>query len=103
MHDETILVTKGVVRFHLAGGKTVDCAAGDYIVFPTHTPGAFSNPGDDEAVFFNTFTPAHYIGYFRLLGRIAASGAPLTPDVFARAMARFATVPAADGVMALQG
>ena len=62
MHDETFLVTKGTVRFHVpeAPGlepKVVDAKEGDYVVVPTRAPHTFSNETDEEARFFNTFTP----------------------------------------------
>ncbi|GKT97725.1 cupin 2 conserved barrel domain protein [Colletotrichum tofieldiae] len=98
MHDETILVLSGTVRFRLAGGRTVECVKGDYVVFPPRTPATFENSsGEEEAVFVNTFTPAHYVGYFRLLAKLAAEGVEMTPTVYERAMARYATV-AAEGV-----
>jgi quercetin dioxygenase-like cupin family protein len=95
MHDETITVLSGTLRFHLAGGTTMDCVKGDYLVFPPRTPGTFSNPSDtEEAVWVNTFTPAHYVGYFKLLARLAGEGVAMTPEVFQKAMARYATVGA---------
>jgi mannose-6-phosphate isomerase-like protein (cupin superfamily) len=62
MHDETFLVTQGTVRFHVpeAPGlepKIVDAKAGDYVVVPTRAPHTFSNETEEEARFFNTFTP----------------------------------------------
>jgi mannose-6-phosphate isomerase-like protein (cupin superfamily) len=62
MHDETFLVTKGTVRFRVpeAEGpepKTIDVKAGDFIVVPPRAPHTFSNETDEEARFFNTFTP----------------------------------------------
>ncbi|WQF89223.1 Putative rmlC-like cupin domain superfamily, rmlC-like jelly roll protein [Colletotrichum destructivum] len=98
MHDETILVLSGTLRFRLAGGRTLDCVKGDYVVFPPRTPATFENPsGEEEAVFVNTFTPAYYVGYFRLLAKLAAEGVEMTPRVYEMAMARYATV-AAQGI-----
>jgi quercetin dioxygenase-like cupin family protein len=62
MHDETFLVTKGTVRFHVpeAPGlepKVIDAKEGDYVVVPIRAPHTFSNETDEEARFFNTFTP----------------------------------------------
>ena len=85
MHDETFLVTKGTVRFHGAGVKDfkgakvavgedegemdgfVDAKEGDYIVIGTKAPHTFSNPGSEEARFVNTFTPAFYVNYFKMM------------------------------------
>lgn len=69
MHDETFLVTKGTVRFHIpeAPGlepKIVDAKEGDYVVVPTRAPHTFSNETDEEARFFNTFTPVSILLMF---------------------------------------
>ncbi|KAI8677586.1 hypothetical protein LRP88_12487 [Fusarium phalaenopsidis] len=94
MHDETFLVTAGTIRFHAPEGKTVDAQAGDYVVVPTRAPHTFSNPGDVEARFFNTFTPSFYINYFRLMEDMFKSGMPMNKDTVQQAMSRFATLPA---------
>ncbi|KAL9077247.1 MAG: hypothetical protein Q9161_000513 [Pseudevernia consocians] len=73
MHDESFLVTKGTVRFHttgLEGGEDVDASAGDYVVVGTRAPHTFSNPFEEEARFFNTFTPAFYVNYFKLMAEL---------------------------------
>jgi len=62
MHDETFLVTKGTIRFHIPGApgleaQEIDAKAGDYVVVPIRAPHTFSNPTNEEARFFNTFTP----------------------------------------------
>lgn len=93
MHDETFLVTKGTVRFHAPESKDTDAKVGDYIVVPVRAPHTFSNPFDEEARFFNTFTPAFYINYFKLLSNMAAEGKPLSPEVNVQAMAHYATLP----------
>ena len=85
MHDETFLVTKGTVRFFAAGSKSfdgkdivrpkegdedqvfVDAREGDYVVIGTQEPHTFCNPTEEEARFFNTFTPAFYVNYFKLM------------------------------------
>lgn len=94
MHDETFLVTAGTIRFHAPEGKTVDAQAGDYVVVPTRAPHTFSNPGDVEARFFNTFTPSFYINYFKLMEDMFKSGMPMNKDTVQQAMSRFATLPA---------
>ncbi|KAI0972864.1 RmlC-like cupin domain-containing protein [Xylaria arbuscula] len=97
MHDETFLVTKGTVRFHLPDGKHVDAKEGDYVVVPTRAPHTFSNPTGEESIFFNTFTPAYYINYFKLMAEMTAGGGrPLTQDVIREAMSKYATVPATE-------
>jgi oxalate decarboxylase/phosphoglucose isomerase-like protein (cupin superfamily) len=62
MHDETFLVTKGTVTFHVPAAEgleaaTIHAKTGDYVVVPTRAPHTFSNESDEEARFFNTFTP----------------------------------------------
>lgn len=53
-----------------------------------------SNPGDVEARFINTYTPAHYINYFKLLAEMGRRepGKPMNPEYNRRAMAYFATI-----------
>ena len=93
MHDETFLVTAGTIRFHVPGQKDIDAHAGDYVVVPIRAPHTFSNPTDTESRFFNTFTPAFYINYFKLLGSMAQEGKPIPPEISLKAMANYATLP----------
>ena len=88
MHDETFLVTKGTVRFFGAGVKdfqgkvlaephgkeagekdevAMDVGVGDYVTVGTRAPHTFANPSGQEARFINTFTPAFYVNYFKLM------------------------------------
>ena len=92
MHDETFLVTKGTIRFHIPGKPDVDAKTGDYVVVPTRSPHTFSNPTDEESAFFNTFTPAFYINYFKLLSELVQGG-PLSMEANEKAMAYYATIP----------
>ena len=92
MHDETFLVTKGTIRF-VTGGRQIDAREGDYVVVPVGAPHAFSNPFDQEAVFFNTFTPAYYVNYFRDLAAVASPG-DINPAQILGIMAKYATEPA---------
>jgi oxalate decarboxylase/phosphoglucose isomerase-like protein (cupin superfamily) len=87
MHDETFLVTSGKMSFHLLSGRTITASQGDYVTVPTRSPHTFSNPYDEEAKFFNTYTPAHYINYFKMLATMAERGKPMDPEVNRRAMA----------------
>jgi mannose-6-phosphate isomerase-like protein (cupin superfamily) len=89
MHDETFLVTSGAVRF-IVGDKEHDAHAGDYVVVPIGAPHTFANPFGEPAVFFNTFTPAFYVNYFRELGKLGAAG-PLSPDQVTKVRDRYAT------------
>lgn len=95
MHDETFLVTKGTVRFHVPGKPDIDAKAGDYVVVPTRSPHTFSNPTDEESRFFNTFSPAFYINYLKLLADLVAEdgGTRLSKEVNEKAMAYYATIP----------
>lgn len=72
MHDETFLVTQGTVRFHVPEAKglepkEVDAKAGDLVVVPIRAPHTFSNPGDEEARFINTFSSVSLILFFLIL------------------------------------
>jgi quercetin dioxygenase-like cupin family protein len=92
MHDETFLVTKGTIRF-MTGGRQIDARVGDYVVVPVGAPHAFSNPFEQEAIFFNTFTPAYYVNYFRDLAAVASPGG-MNPTKILGIMAKYATEPA---------
>ncbi len=90
MHDETFLVISGIVLFTI-GEFEVDVRAGGYVVAPTGAAYTFANRTSEPAVFFNTFTPAYYVGYFRELGKLAVDG-PLTPEQESVVRERYATV-----------
>ncbi|KAH6952470.1 RmlC-like cupin domain-containing protein [Ilyonectria sp. MPI-CAGE-AT-0026] len=97
MHDETFLTTKGTIRYHLpkADGTEdiIDAKEGDYVTVPVRAPHTFSNPTDQEAKFFNTYTPAYYINYFKLLGTYVQEGKPISPREHLDAMSNYATLP----------
>ena len=97
MHDETFLITKGTVRFHTTGLEKpqpdVDAKLGDYVTVPVRAPHTFSNPFDEEARFFNTFTPAYYVNYFKLMADMAEKEGKWTPEINKTAMSVFATMP----------
>lgn len=91
MHDETFLVTRGRLRF-TTGKKSMDAGVGELVVVPPKSYHTFANPFDDEAEFFNTFTPAYYVDYLRLLAQEARKTS-LSPEKYREIMARFATFP----------
>ncbi|KAF2231951.1 RmlC-like cupin [Viridothelium virens] len=99
MHDETFLVTQGTIRFHVPvtpsnpTEKIIDAKAGDYVTVPTRSPHTFSNPTGEESRFFNTFTPAFYINYFKLLSNLEKEAGGFGPELNKKAMAHFATLP----------
>lgn len=91
MHDETFLVTRGRLRF-TTGKESLDAGVGELVVVPPKCYHTFSNPFDDEAKFFNTFTPAYYVDYLRLLAHESRE-TKLSPEQHREIMARFATFP----------
>ena|SRR6187402_105984 len=118
MHDETFLITSGRLRFtiiptstlpssspsiststsptnHSSQTQNIDTQTGDYVVVPPKSIHTFSNPFDEPASFFNTFTPAYYVDYLRMLaGAIAEAqkgGKKLTEEEQRAVMAQFAT------------
>lgn len=97
MHDETFWTTKGTIRYHIpkADGSedTIDAHEGDYVVVPVRAPHTFSNPTDGESKFLNTYTPAYYINYFKLLGTMVNGERPITAQEHIDAMANYATLP----------
>lgn len=95
-------MTQGKLRFHGLHGETIDAATGDYVTVPTRSPHTFSNPFDEPAKFFNTYTPAFYINYFKMLATMSEQGKPMSPEANRRAMAYFATIGVADGEMEMK-
>jgi oxalate decarboxylase/phosphoglucose isomerase-like protein (cupin superfamily) len=97
MHDETFLTTAGTIRYHLPSPNpgepetTIDAALGDFVTVPIRAPHTFSNPFDEEAKFVNTYTPAFYINYFKMLAELVGEG-QMTPEKNEQAMASFATI-----------
>ncbi|KAF2641917.1 RmlC-like cupin [Massarina eburnea CBS 473.64] len=94
MHDETFLVTQGTIRFHAPDNTHIDAKAGDYVTVPTRAPHTFSNPFDTEAKFFNTFTPAFYIDYFKMMAEVSKGDVKMSKEKNLEIMSRFATMPA---------
>ena len=60
---------------------------------PIRAPHTFCNPTDKQAKFFNTFTPAFYVNYFKLLAQYIGDGKVMTPEANKKAMASYATIP----------
>jgi quercetin dioxygenase-like cupin family protein len=94
-HDEGFYVVSGTASFTV-GDTTHTAAAGTLVMVPPGAPHTFANPGDEPAVLLNTFTPDHYVQYFRDLRDMIAAGQPLTPETTIEVMAHYATVPASD-------
>jgi mannose-6-phosphate isomerase-like protein (cupin superfamily) len=91
-HDETFYVVSGTARFTV-GDSQREAPAGTFVSVPVGAEHTFANPGDEAAIILNTFTPDLYVGYFRDLGQLAASG-EMTPEAILAVMARYATYPA---------
>jgi pimeloyl-ACP methyl ester carboxylesterase/mannose-6-phosphate isomerase-like protein (cupin superfamily) len=92
-HDEGFYVVSGTARFTV-GENSYDAPAGTFVMVPPGAPHTFANPGEEQAVLLNTFTPGRYVQYFRDLRDLIASGEPLSDQALADTMARYATVPA---------
>ena len=92
MHDETFLVTQGQIRFHAKDGAIIDTKVGDVVIVPPRAPHTFENASNEESKFFNVFTPAYYIQYFKLQDQWAKEGKKLNAETVKKAMAYFATV-----------
>jgi quercetin dioxygenase-like cupin family protein len=93
-HDESFYVVSGVVRFTI-GEQDHDARPGTLVVVPPGAPHTFANPGDEPAVLLTTFTPDHYIQYFRELRDALAAGAATGAELEA-IMARYATETSTD-------
>ncbi len=88
-HEEGFYVVSGIVRFTI-GDQDRDAGPGTLVMVPTGAPHTFANPGDEPAVLLTTFTPDHYVQYFRELRDATAAGPPAAGAVEA-IMARYAT------------
>ena len=88
-HEEGFYVVSGVVRFTI-GDRDHDAGPGTLVMVPTGAPHTFANPGDEPAVLLTTFTPDHYVQYFRDLRDAAPAGLPPAAEVGV-IMARYAT------------
>jgi len=88
-HDASFYVVSGVVRFTI-GAQDHDARPGTLVVVPPGAPHTFANPGDEPAVLLTTFTPDHYIQYFRERRDALATGASTGAELEA-IMARYAT------------
>ncbi|GAM87279.1 hypothetical protein ANO11243_053010 [Dothideomycetidae sp. 11243] len=94
MHDETFLVLHGVATF-TSRETSFTAKQGDYVVVPTCAPHTFSNESEtEELVMYNTFSPAFYIDYFRLMADMArrTEDGKLTKELAKEAMERYATL-----------
>lgn len=91
MHDETFLVEKGTATFTSRTAK-ITAQEGDYVVVPTCAPHTFGNDTDQELVLYNTFSPAFYIDYFRVIAAMVEKEGKFTPQIGKDAMERYATL-----------
>ena len=82
----------GTARFTV-GDTQHEAPAGTFVSVPIGAEHTFANPGDEPAIILNTFTPDLYVGYFRDLSKLAASG-EMTPETILAVMACYATYPA---------
>lgn len=92
-HDEGFYVVRGTARFTV-GETSYDAPAGTMVTVPPGAPHSFANPGAEEAVLLNTFTPDFYLQYFRDLHALAVAGQPVSSEAMTAAMRRYATEPA---------
>jgi mannose-6-phosphate isomerase-like protein (cupin superfamily) len=99
MHDETFLITKGRVRF-TTGSVDHDTKVGDYVVVPPKAVHTFSNPFDEEGELYNSFTPAYYVDYLRMLSKRFQEKGMLSEEEQREVMAQFATFPLEEDVKA---
>lgn len=85
----------GTVRFTV-GQEDHDAGPGTWVMVPPGAPHTFANPGDVSAVMLNTFTPDHYVQYFRDLRDMVESGQALTKESVAGVWTRYGTEPSTE-------
>lgn len=88
-HEEGFYVISGNVRFTV-GEQVHDAGPGTLIMVPIGAPHTFANVSDEPAVMLTTFTPDHYLQYFRDLSAASSDGPPAAGEITA-IMARYAT------------
>jgi mannose-6-phosphate isomerase-like protein (cupin superfamily) len=93
-HDESFYVVSGTAQFTV-GQQTVHAPKGTLVVIPPGAPHTFANVSEERVVLLNTFTPDHYVQYFRDLRDMIAAGEQMSPQAVGAVMARYATEPAA--------
>jgi len=89
-HDEGFYVVSGNPAFTV-GKSTYQAGPGTLVMIPPGVPHTFANPGNDDAVLLNTFTPDLYVQYFRDLRELIAAGQQLTPETTIEVMSRYST------------
>ena len=94
-HDEGFYVVSGTATFTV-GHTEYEAPAGTLVMVPPGVPHSFANPGDQPVVLLNTFTPAHYVQYFRDLRDMIAETGELTRQATVEAMSHYATAPATE-------
>ncbi|CAD0011712.1 unnamed protein product [Aureobasidium pullulans] len=92
---ETFALGQLTIRIMEDGSRTGESAIAVQIIPKTYlrAPHTFSNPTDKQAKFVNTFTPAFYVNYFKLLAKYIGDGKVMTPEANKKAMASYATIP----------
>jgi quercetin dioxygenase-like cupin family protein len=96
-HDEGFYVVSGHARFTV-GETDYEAPAGTLVMIPPGAPHTFANPTDQPTVLLNTFTPDLYVGYFRDLRDMIASGQTLDNEAIVKVMRNYETEPAGPGV-----
>lgn len=91
-HDEGFYVVSGTAQFTV-GQQTLHAPKGTLVVIPPGAPHTFANASDETVVLLNTFTPDHYVQYFRDLRTMIAAGEPMSAQAVGAIMARYATEP----------
>ena len=95
-HDEGFYVVSGTPQFTVEDGTRHDAPAGTWILAPRGAAHSFANPGDEQAVILNTFTPDRYVRYFRDTRDLLESGRPPSAEAVDAVRERYATYPADD-------
>jgi quercetin dioxygenase-like cupin family protein len=90
-HDEGFYVIAGTPRFTDHDGVGHDAPAGTWILAPRGAAHSFANPGEQQAIILNTFTPDRYLQYFRDARELIDSEQGLTPEAASAVRERYAT------------
>ena len=70
--DETYYVLEGTLTVRL-GVRTIDAAAGSFVLIPRGTMHTFTNRGEQPVRFLGTISPASYVGYVEEINALHAA------------------------------
>jgi mannose-6-phosphate isomerase-like protein (cupin superfamily) len=96
MHQVNFFIIRGAARFVTASASLPipsgrDIKAGEYVEVPVRTRYAFSNPYEEEAEIFVTYSPGYYVDCLREMAKLCEDGKLLGVKEQAQVVSGWAT------------